>query len=40
MKDDYAYKKMVVYSKAMDFVVHVYALLKQFPKEEQYALCD
>lgn len=24
----------------MDLVEHVYALLKTFPKEEQYALCD
>lgn len=40
MKDDYAYKKLVVYTKAVDFVAHVYNLLKNFPKEEQYALCD
>lgn len=40
MKPDYAYKKLQVYSKALDFVTHVYTLLKNFPKEEQYALCD
>ena len=38
--EEYSYKNLKVYSKAMDFVAHVYALLKQFPKEEQYALCD
>lgn len=40
MKEDFAYKKLTVYSKAMDYVSLVYTLLKQFPKEEQYALCD
>ncbi len=40
MEEDYAYKKLKVYGKAVDYVAHVYALLKKFPKEEQYALCD
>lgn len=29
-----------MYEKATELVVHVYTLLKKFPKEEQYALCD
>ena len=40
INDDYTYKKLNVYNKALDFVTHVYALIKKFPKEEQYALCD
>ena len=38
--EEYSYKKLMVYSRAVDFVAHVYDLLKHFPKEEQYALCD
>ena len=33
-------KKLRVYSDALTLVREVYALLKMFPKEEQYALCD
>ena len=40
MEDELNYKKLKVYNKALDFVAHVYALLKKVPKEEQYALCD
>lgn len=40
MKDEQKYRKLLVYEKATALVVHVYALLKKFPKEEQYALCD
>ena len=40
MKEDHVYRRLVVYEKAIDFVVHVYALIRKFPKEEQYALCD
>lgn len=40
MKEDHSYRKLKVYEKATDLVMHVYALIKQFPKEEQYALCD
>ena len=40
MKDEQKYRKLKVYEKATALVVHVYALLKKFPKEEQYALCD
>ena len=40
MKEEYAYRKLVVYKKATTLVVNVYAILKTFPKEEQYAVCD
>ena len=34
------YKKLVAYQRAKDQVKAVYDLLRGFPKEEQYALCD
>ena len=40
MSEVFSYRKLRVYQQAKDFVVYVYRLLKQFPKEEQYALCD
>jgi len=38
--ETFSYRKLDAYQKAKEFVIYVYALLKQFPKEEQYALCD
>ena len=38
--DTFSYRQLDAYRKAKEFVIYVYALLKQFPKEEQYALCD
>lgn len=34
------YRTLVAYTEAKELVKIVYALLKKFPKEEQYALCD
>lgn len=34
------YKKLVAYQRAKVLVKVVYSLLKKFPKEEKYALCD
>jgi len=34
------YKKLEVYTVGKELALHVYELLKKFPKEEQYALCD
>ena len=34
------YKKLEDYTIGKELVLHVYELLKKFPKEEQYALCD
>ena len=36
----YSYKNLDVYKEAKILVMMVYKLLKQFPKEERYALCD
>lgn len=36
----YTYKSLDAYKEAKTLVLQVYSLLKQFPKEEQYALCD
>lgn len=40
MENKYDYKQLDVYKEAKSLVLMVYALLKKFPKEEQYALCD
>ena len=40
MSEVFSYRNLRVYQQAKDFAVYVYKLLKQFPKEEQYALCD
>lgn len=40
MRENHVYRKLVAYNKALDFVTHIYALIRKFPKEEQYALCD
>ena len=36
----YSYKQLDVYKEAKTLVKIVYRLLKKFPKEENYALCD
>lgn len=36
----FTYRDLRVYQHAKDYVIYVYNLLKQFPKEENYALCD
>ena len=36
----YSYKRLDVYQKAKALVKSVYELMKQFPQEEKYALCD
>ena len=40
MEDKYDYKQLDVYKEAKALVKIVYELLKKFPREEQYALCD
>ena len=35
-----SFRQLNVYIKAKELVARVYGLLKKFPKEEQYALCD
>ncbi len=36
----YSYKNLEAYKEAKALVKQIYTLLKKFPKEEQYALCD
>lgn len=36
----FGFENLAAYQRAMDFVDHVYELLKKFPREEQFALCD
>ena len=38
--DYLGYRKLEAYNKAQELVRTVYVLLKQFPKEEQFALCS
>ncbi len=40
MDEIFNYKKLVACQRAKDMVKEVYRLLKKFPREEQYALCD
>ena len=36
----FSYRKLIAYQKAKDVVKRTYKLLKQFPAEERYAMCD
>lgn len=38
--NEYSYQTLNVYKDAKALVVEVYQLLKQYPVEERYALCD
>ena len=40
MKTKYDYKQLEVYKESKTLVKMLYTLLRKFPKEEQYALCD
>ena len=40
MEQEYSYRRLNVYKKAVDYVIEVYKILQQFPREENYALCD
>ena len=37
---EHSYKKLLVYAHAKKLVVDVYSMLKFYPQEERYALCD
>ena len=36
----FGYRKLIAYEKAKEVVKHTYKLLKKFPTEERYAMCD
>ena len=38
--NEYSYQNLTVYKDAKVLVVAIYRLLKQYPVEERYALCD
>ena len=38
--EEFFYRKLNVYQRALDLVTEIYQLLKKFPVEERYALCD
>ena len=40
MEKKYDYRQLDVYTESKTLVMMVYTLIKLFPKEEQYALCD
>lgn len=36
----FGYRKLIAYQKAKEVVRHTYILLKKFPADERYAMCD
>lgn len=36
----FGYRKLIAYQKAKEIVKHTYKMLKRFPSEERYAMCD
>ena len=36
----FGYRKLIAYQKAKDVVKRTYKLLKKFPEEERFAMCD
>ncbi len=36
----FGYRKLIAYQKSKEVVVRTYKLLKKFPADERYALCD
>ncbi len=38
--ETFGYRKLIAYQKAKEIVKRTYRLLKKFPAEERYALCD
>ena len=38
--DDFYFRQLHVYINSKELVKHVYGLLKKFPEEEKYALCN
>ena len=38
--ETFGYRKLIAYQKAKEVVKHTYKLLKKFPHEERYAMCD
>ena len=40
MEQGFSFEKLIVYKRAKEYTIFVYSLIKQFPTEEKYAICD
>lgn len=40
MGQNISFDKLIVYQKSKEYVLTIYSLLKKFPNEEKFALCD
>lgn len=40
MEETFGYRKLIAYQKAKEIVKRTYRLLKKFPADERYAMCD
>ena len=40
MEETFGYRKLVAYQKGKEVVKRTYQLLKKFPSDERYAICD
>lgn len=40
MEEKFSFEQLIAYKKAKEYTVLVYSLLKSFPSEEKYAMCD
>lgn len=38
--DQFGYRKLIAYQKSKEVVKQTYMLLRKFPQEERYAMCD
>lgn len=38
--EQFGYRKLLAYQKAKEVLAHTYRLLRSFPAEERYAMCD
>ena len=40
MEEVFGYRKLIAYQKGKEIIKRTYKLLKKFPAEEEYAMCD
>lgn len=39
-RNEFGFERLIVYQRAKAYVILIYSILKNFPKEEKYAMCD
>ena len=39
-RNELGFERLIVYQRAKAYVILIYSILKNFPKEEKYAMCD